>query len=70
LHVQTNSAALRSRFEASAAERYEHIRAAIIRCGADHLHLSTDRDWLIDLARFVTTRNAQRAARVRKLTAR
>jgi uncharacterized protein (DUF58 family) len=70
LHVQTNSAALRSRFEAAAAERYEQIRAAIIRCGADHLHLSTDRDWLIDLARFVTTRNAQRTARVRKLTPR
>jgi uncharacterized protein (DUF58 family) len=70
LHVQSNSAALRSRFEAAAEARYEQIRAAIIRCGADHLHLSTDRDWVIDLARFVTTRNAQRAARVRKLTAR
>jgi uncharacterized protein (DUF58 family) len=70
LHVQTNSAALRSRFETAAAERYQQIRAAIIRCGADHLHLSTDRDWVIDLARFVTTRNAQRAARVRKLTTR
>jgi uncharacterized protein (DUF58 family) len=68
LHVQSNSAALRSRFEAAAAERYAQIRSAIIRCGADHLHLSTDRDWLIDLARFVTVRNAQRAARVRKLT--
>jgi uncharacterized protein (DUF58 family) len=70
LHVQTNSATLRSRFEAAAADRYEQTRSAIIRCGADHLHLSTDRDWLIDLARFVTTRNAQRASRVRKLRTR
>jgi uncharacterized protein (DUF58 family) len=70
LHVQTNSTALRARFEAAASERYEHIRSAIIRGGADHLHLSTDRDWLIDFARFVGTRNAHRAARVRRLMAR
>ena len=70
LHVQSNSAHLRSRFEAAAAERYERIRSAIIRSGADHLHLSTDRDWLIDLARFVATSNAHRAARVRRLVSR
>ncbi len=70
LHVQTNSADLRSRFQVAAAARYQQIRSAVIRSGADHLHLSTDRDWLIDLTRFVATRNAQRAARVRKLTVR
>jgi uncharacterized protein (DUF58 family) len=70
LNVQTNSVALRARFEAAAAERYGQIRSAVIRSGADHLHLSTDRDWLIDFARFVATRNAHRAARVRKLAAR
>jgi uncharacterized protein (DUF58 family) len=70
LHVQTNSAALRDRFQAAAATRYEQIRSAIMRSGADHLHLSTDRDWLIDFARFVTTRNAHRTARVRRSMAR
>jgi uncharacterized protein (DUF58 family) len=70
LHVQTNSDHLRGRYEAAAARRYELIRSAIIRAGADHLHLSTDRDWLIDLARFVATSNAHRAARVRKLITR
>jgi uncharacterized protein (DUF58 family) len=70
LHVQTNSPALRARFEAAAAERYEQIRSSVVRSGADHLHLSTDRDWLIDFARFVATRSAHRAARVRKVVAR
>jgi len=70
LHVQTNSPALRARFEAAATARYEQIRATLIRSGAEHLHLSTDRDWLIDFAQFVATRNAYRAARVRKLSAR
>lgn len=70
LHVQTDSAALRARFEAAAAERYEQIRSAVIRSGADHLHLSTDRDWLVDFARYVATRHTHRAARVRRLAAR
>ena len=70
LHVQTNSAALRTRFEAAAAERYQQIRGALIRAGAEHLHLSTDRDWLIDFARFVATRSAHRRARVRRLVSR
>ena len=70
LHVQTNSAALRARFEAAAAERYEQIRSKVVRSGAGHLHLSTDRDWLIDFARFVATRNAYRAARARRAMAR
>jgi uncharacterized protein (DUF58 family) len=70
LHVQTNSTSLRVRFEAAAAERYEKIRSGLIRSGADHLHLSTDRDWLVDFARFVATRRSHRAARVRKLVPR
>jgi uncharacterized protein (DUF58 family) len=70
LSVQTNSSALRARFEAAATLRYEQIRSAIVRSGADHLHLSTDRDWLIDFAQFAATRRAHRAARVRKLATR
>jgi hypothetical protein len=67
LHVQTNSPALRARYEAAAAGRYEQIRATLIRSGAQHLRLATDRDWLIDLARFAATRGTHRAARVRKV---
>jgi uncharacterized protein (DUF58 family) len=53
LHVQTNSAALRKRFEAAAQQRYQGIRQSILRAGAEHLHLSTDRDWLLDVVSFV-----------------
>ncbi len=66
LHVQTNSAALRARYLAAAADRHHQIRAALLRSGAEHLHFSTDRDWLIDFARFLATRHTHRAARVRR----
>lgn len=66
LHVQTNSPGLRARFEAAAAGRFETIRHGLIAAGAEHLHLSTDRDWLVDFARFVATRDAHRSARVRR----
>jgi uncharacterized protein (DUF58 family) len=67
LHVQTNSPTLRARFESAAADPYHQIRSGLIRTGAEHLHLSTDRDWLIDFARFVATRSARRQARPRRL---
>jgi uncharacterized protein (DUF58 family) len=67
LHVQTNSVALRTRFEAAAADRYQQIRGSLVRAGVEHLQLSTDRDWLIDFARFVTTRTAHRRGQVRRL---
>jgi uncharacterized protein (DUF58 family) len=70
LHVQTNSPALRARFEAAAADRFQQIRGALIRAGAEHLHLSTDRDWLVDFARFIGTRQAQRRARVQTVVQR
>jgi uncharacterized protein (DUF58 family) len=51
--VQTGSATLRARYaEAAAAQRAEHA-AAIRRAGAAHLVLRTDRDWLLDVVRFV-----------------
>jgi uncharacterized protein (DUF58 family) len=70
LHVQTNSAGLRARFEAAADDRYREIRAALASAGAEHLHLSTDRDWLVDFARFIATRSAHRRARARKAVSR
>jgi uncharacterized protein (DUF58 family) len=70
LHVQTNSAALRNRYQEAASARHQQIRSTLIGAGAEYLHLSTDRDWLIDFARFVATRSAHRGARVRRLAVR
>jgi uncharacterized protein (DUF58 family) len=53
LHVQTNSAALRKRYETAAAARYQRIRQSVLDAGAEHIHLSTDRDWLLDVVRFI-----------------
>ncbi len=60
LHVQTNANALRSRYEAAARERHESIAQAIRAAGAEHLVLGTDRDWLIDIVKFVTSRKSMR----------
>jgi uncharacterized protein (DUF58 family) len=60
LHVQTNSAELRQRYAAAAQQRDLHIHSLIAGTGAEHLHLTTDRDWLIDLARFVGRRRRAR----------
>jgi uncharacterized protein (DUF58 family) len=78
LHVQTNASALRSRYEAAARARQESIAQAIRSAGAEHLVLGTDRDWLIEIVKFVAGRRSLRergrAERVRhasrpKLTA-
>jgi len=60
LHVQTNSARLRARYAEAAKARQDRIGADIRRAGADYLHLSTDRDWVLDLARFVADRSRRR----------
>jgi uncharacterized protein (DUF58 family) len=60
LHVQTNSATLRERYAAAARQRDERISGLIAESGAEHLRLSTDRDWLIDVARFVGRRRGAR----------
>ena len=60
LHVQTNSSRLRERYADAALARHDGIVTAIRRSGADYLHLSTDRDWVLDLANFVTRRAAKR----------
>ena len=64
LHVQTNSRALRERYRAAAAERHAAISSALRAAGADHVVLRTDRDWVVDLARFVNERNHASRARV------
>jgi uncharacterized protein (DUF58 family) len=59
LHVQTNSSRLRARYAEAARARHDAIVAAVRRTGADYLHLSTDRDWVLDLAQFVTRRGVR-----------
>ena len=65
LDVQTNSETLRRRYAAAATDRYDAIRRTLVEAGGEYLHLSTDRDWLVDVARFVSDRRVRRAARVR-----
>jgi uncharacterized protein (DUF58 family) len=60
LHVQTNAAALRSRYEAAAKARHDSIAQAVRAAGAEHLVLTTDRDWLIDIVKFVAGRRSMR----------
>jgi uncharacterized protein (DUF58 family) len=60
LHVQTNSEALRDRYAAAAAARQAEISASLAEAGAEHLRLSTDRDWLLDVVRFVGRRRRER----------
>lgn len=47
---------LRKEFAAAAAEHREQVAAALRRCGAAHLVLRTDSDWVADIVRFVVTR--------------
>ena len=63
LHVQTNADALRSRYQAAARERQESIAEAIRGAGAEHLVLATDRDWLIEIVKFVVSRRSMRGRR-------
>jgi uncharacterized protein (DUF58 family) len=65
LEVATGDPALRRRFSEAAAAQREGIARTIRRTGADHLVLRTDRDWLVDLARFVSWRRERIDALVR-----
>ena len=60
LEVQTSNPKVRARFaEAAAARQAEHTRK-VRATGAAHLVLSTDRDWLFDIVRFVAARRKRR----------
>ncbi|BCJ61398.1 hypothetical protein Jiend_48200 [Micromonospora endophytica] len=63
--VQTADPSLRHRYAAAAAAQRAQISAALRSAGAGHLRLRTDRDWLLDMVRFVA---AQRHARTRGTT--
>lgn len=61
-HIWTSDRGLRRRYEEAAALHRSATAAAIRGSGAEHLPVSTGRDWLRDLARFVRAR--QRTRRV------
>jgi uncharacterized protein (DUF58 family) len=63
--VHTGDPALREKYAAGAAAQRSAIASAIRGAGAAHLRLRTDRDWLLDIVRFVA---AQRHARTRGTT--
>ncbi|HEY9389989.1 MAG TPA: DUF58 domain-containing protein [Mycobacteriales bacterium] len=56
VEVQTNRRELRDRYAAAARHQRGQIAAALRRAGAAHLQLRTDRDWLLDIVRFVAAR--------------
>jgi uncharacterized protein (DUF58 family) len=60
MHVQSSSPKLRERYAAAARERQERIRRDVLSAGGEHLVLSTDSDWLLDIVKFVASRRAYR----------
>ncbi len=55
LEVQTSRGDVRERYAAAAAEQRRQISTMLRHAGAAHLQLRTDRDWLQDVVRFVTS---------------
>ncbi|MFP5320477.1 MAG: DUF58 domain-containing protein [Acidimicrobiia bacterium] len=53
----------RERYAAAAAEQRRGIADELRRSGVSHLQLRTDRDWVLDVARFVQARRATAGAR-------
>jgi uncharacterized protein (DUF58 family) len=63
LHVHTGSVELRERYAAAATARHAAIRKAAIDSGTRYVHLSTDRDWVLDVVTFLRRHRAERLAR-------
>jgi uncharacterized protein (DUF58 family) len=56
LEVQTGKRALREKYAEAAEQQRAEIAGGIRRAGAGHLQLRTDRDWLLDILRYVVAR--------------
>lgn len=63
--VPTASKKLRARYAEAAADQRATIAEALRTAGVDHLVLRTDRDWLLDVVRFVADRRSRVHARRR-----
>ena len=61
--IPTASKKLRARYAAAAAEQRTRTAETLRLAGVDHLVLRTDRDWLLDVVRFVVDRRARVHAR-------
>lgn len=56
--IQTQNRKVRERYAQAAAEQRLDIAQAFRESQVSHLQLATDRDWLLDVVRFVATRKA------------
>jgi uncharacterized protein (DUF58 family) len=61
-YVDTRSAKTRLAYAKAASSQRADIGRRLTAAGADHLVLRTDRDWVIELVRFVAGRRARHAA--------
>lgn len=57
--VDTSRPQVREGYAELARARRAEVASRLKRCGADHLALSTDRDWVLDFVRFVSSRKAR-----------
>jgi uncharacterized protein (DUF58 family) len=57
--VDTSQAGVRERYGVVAQRRRADLASRLKTCGADHLVLRTDRDWVLDFVRFVSGRKAR-----------
>ncbi len=62
LEIDTRSRALRQRYAAAAAAQRAEVATTIRQARASHLILSTDSNWLLDVARFVAAARRSRGA--------
>ncbi len=57
--VDTSRPSVRDRYGSLAAERRAEVAAGLKGAGADHLVLATDRDWVVDFVKFVSSRKSR-----------
>lgn len=62
IRVDSSSRAVREGFAAAAARQRADIAAMFRRAGVGHLRLRTDRDWVLDLVRYVALGRRRRSA--------
>jgi uncharacterized protein (DUF58 family) len=67
MNVQSNSSALRARYAAAAAQRNDTIQRLVRAARSEHLSLATDRDWLLEIVKYVASRRAMQRGTTRSL---
>jgi len=60
--IDTSKAGVRQRYGELSEKRRAEVATRLKSCGADHLVLRTDRDWVLDFVRFVSGRKARLAS--------